>query len=317
MAVTSDDPARPHREAAPSTVMTGIALTAAGYALFSMQDASVKWLVETYAVPQMLFVRSIVIVGLALAVGGRRSAAGFGRSRNKVALVGRAALILGAWSFYYTAARHLGLAELTTFYFAAPMIAVALSAVLLKERVGLVRWLAVLIGFVGVVVAAGPLREVDVGPAASALVAAACWGGNVVLVRWINRTDSTATQMLVSNLIFALACLVVLPWLWKNPDPASFGLMIGLGLIGGLGQFLVYEGFRHAPASVVAPIEYTGLVWAFVYGYAIWAHVPPPNVFAGAGLIICSSLALVWFERRRQLAARNDSAQQQVSREDL
>ena len=288
--------------AASSTVLTGIALTAAGYALFALQDASVKWLVETYAVPQMLFMRSIVIVGIVFAISGRRSFGNFARSRNKVALVVRAALILAAWSFYYSAARRLGLAELTTFYFAAPIIAVSLSALLLKERVDAARWMAVLIGFGGVVVAAGPTGAVDIGPAASALVGAACWGSSVVLVRYINRSDTTATQMLVSNVLFTLACLAVLPWLWKTPDPKSFALMTALGFTGGLGQYLIYEGFRYAPASVVAPIEYTGLVWAFLYGYAIWAHVPQQHVFAGAGLIILSSVMLVWFERRRSVA---------------
>ena len=287
---------------APPTVLTGIGLTAAGYALFALQDASVKWLVETYAVPQMLFMRSIVIVGLALAMGGRRSLNNFALSSNKLALVVRAALILAAWSFYYSAARRLGLAELTTFYFAAPIVAVSLSALLLKERVGAQRWLAVLVGFGGVVVAAGPTWSVDMAPAASALVAAVCWGSSVVLVRYINRSDTTATQMLVSNLLFTLACLAVLPWLWKTPDLKSFALMTALGFTGGLGQYLIYEGFRYAPASVVAPIEYTGLVWAFLYGYAIWAHVPERHVFAGAGLIILSSLMLVWFERRRSVS---------------
>lgn len=283
-------------------VLTGIALTAAGYALFSIQDASVKWLVEAYAVPQVLFLRSIVIVALVLAIGGRRNIDNFARSRNKVALIVRAALILGAWLFYYSAARYLGLPELTTFYFAAPIIAVGLSATLLKERVGTTRWLAVLVGFGGVVVAAGPSVTVEFGPALAALVAAACWGSSVVLVRWINRSDTTPTQMLVSNLLFALSCLFVLPWLWKTPDPWSFALMIGLGFTGGLGQYLIYEGFRFAPASVVAPIEYTGLVWAFLYGYAIWDHVPAQHVFAGAGLIIVSALMLVWFEGSRSRA---------------
>ena len=296
-----EGPAVVARKASPS-VLTGIALTAAGYALFSVQDASVKWLVETYAVPQILFLRSIVIVALVLAIGGRRNIDNFVRSRNKVALIVRAALILGAWLFYYSAARYLGLPELTTFYFAAPIVAVGLSAILLKERVGVTRWMAVLVGFGGVVVAAGPSLTVDVGPALAALIAAVCWGSSVVLVRWINRSDTTPTQMLVSNLLFAMSCLLVLPWLWKTPDPWSFALMVGLGFTGGLGQYLIYEGFRFAPASVVAPIEYTGLVWAFLYGYAIWAHVPQRHVFAGAGLIIVSALMLVWFEGRRSRA---------------
>jgi S-adenosylmethionine uptake transporter len=281
-------------------VLTGIALAAGGYALFSLQDAAVKWLVTSYAVPQILFVRSTVVVLVALGVGGgRRAVADVGRSRNKIAMVFRAAVILGAWSLFYTAAARLGLAELTTLYFAAPVIAVGLSALVLKERVDAARWGAVAAGFAGVVMAAGPMGSVSAGPALMALGAAACWGTSTVLVRWIGRSDSTLTQMLSSNALFATACLPALPWVWHSLDGFSFAIMIGLGLTGGLGQYLLFEGFRFAPASALAPIEYSGLVWAFLYGYAIWADIPQWNTFAGAALILAGSLALIWFEHRR------------------
>ncbi len=281
-------------------MLTGIALAAGGYALFSLQDAAVKWLVTSYAVPQILFVRSTVVVLVALGVGGgRRAVADVGRSRNKIAMVFRAAVILGAWSLFYTAAARLGLAELTTLYFAAPVIAVGLSALVLKERVDAARWGAVAAGFAGVVMAAGPMGSVSAGPALMALGAAACWGTSTVLVRWIGRSDSTLTQMLSSNALFATACLPALPWVWHSLDGFSFAIMIGLGLTGGLGQYLLFEGFRFAPASALAPIEYSGLVWAFLYGYAIWADIPQWNTFAGAALILAGSLALIWFEHRR------------------
>jgi S-adenosylmethionine uptake transporter len=73
--------------------------------------------------------------------------------------------------------------------------------------------------------------------------------------------------------------------------------MIGLGLVATIGQYLLYEGFRHAPASALAPTEFTGLIWAFLYGYAIWAEIPASNVAFGAVLIVCSSLVLVAWEK--------------------
>jgi len=79
--------------------------------------------------------------------------------------------------------------------------------------------------------------------------------------------------------------------------------MLGLGVIATIGQFILYEGFRHAPASALAPIEYTGLIWAFTYGYAIWSEVPTVNVFAGAALIVASSVVLILWERRREISA--------------
>lgn len=278
--------------------LKGMALTAMGYGLFSLQDAIVKWLVDAYAVPQILFIRSVVIVSAACLVGGRGNLAALARSRNKAALAIRAALILVAWLFYYSAARNLGLAQLTTLYYAAPIVVVALSSVILKEKVGLARWLAVTIGFGGVLLAARPGGSVDPVSAGMALLAALCWALSTILVRLISRSETTSAQMLVSNALFALACAVTLPWTWKSPDLFSLSLMLGLGAAGGVGQFLLYEGFRYAPASTVAPVEYTGFVWAFALGYLIWADIPQLNVVAGAVLIVLGSLGLVLFERR-------------------
>ncbi len=283
-------------------VLAGIGLATAGYALFSAQDAIVKWLVVSYSVPQVLLVRSLVIVAIALAVGGPRTLGRVAASPNKRALALRACLILGAWFLYYSASRHLGLAQLTTLYFASPVIAVVLAVAILRERVDAARWAAVGAGFIGVVVAARPTGSVDLLPAALALLAACLWGCSVILVRWIGRSDRTSTQVLASNALFALGSSLAMPWLWRTPDPFGWVLMGGLGIVGGLGQFLLFEGFRLAPASVVAPVEYTGLVWAFVYGYAIWGDVPTPHVVAGAGLVAASSLALVWFELARKVA---------------
>ena len=283
------------------SVLNGLALAFCGYSLFSLQDATVKWLVTTYQLQEILCLRSAVIVAAALVAGrGGRVLGDVARSRNKVALLVRGGLILLAWTLFYAAAAHMGLAEITTLYFAAPVIAVALSALVLKERVGAARWAAVGLGFLGVAVAAGPMAGLSLGPAAAALGAAACWGTSTVLVRWIGRSDSTLVQMLSSNVLFVLGSLPPLLWLWRPPDPFALALMLALGVTGGIGQYLLFESFRHAPASALAPVEYSGLVWAGVYGYAIWADVPGPTTFAGAALIVAGSLTLVWSEKCRR-----------------
>jgi S-adenosylmethionine uptake transporter len=292
----SDDPARR---------LGGIGFCALGYSLFSIQDVLVKLLVTTYAVPQVLFFRSVIIVAIALAIGGRAGAHAIVHSRNKLALSLRAALMLVAWLSFYSAARHLGLAQLTTIYFAAPIIVVALSVVILKEKVTPVRWACVLAGFGGVVLAADPRGGLETNPALWALFAAACWALSAILVRLISRSESTTNQMVVSNVLFTLACLVMLPFVWVMPDGRGLAMLAGLGLVGGLGQYFLYEGFRTAPASAVAPIEYTGLVWAFLYGYVIWADVPTPQVVAGALIIVASSLVLIW---RESLSVREQRA---------
>ena len=86
--------------------------------------------------------------------------------------------------------------------------------------------------------------------------------------------------------------------MWHGPSGLAALEMLGVGIVGGVGQYLLFESYRFAPASAVAPIEYTGLVWAFLYGYAIWADIPRWNTFAGAAMIAAGSLGQVWFENR-------------------
>lgn len=284
--------------------LKGIALAMAGYALFSVQDAAVKWLVESYTVPQILFIRSVMIVAISGFVIRRNRHPSILRSPHRASLILRALLMLAAWLSYYSAVRHLGLAEITTMYFSAPIVVMVLSIVVLGEKVGPMRWAACICGFAGVVLAADPAEAPSLLPAAMVLFAGFCWAWSTILVRLVSRSESTINQMLATSLAFVVACGVTLPFLWTWPDTAGWGLMLGLGCVSALGQYLLYEGFRHAPASMLAPIEYSGLVWAFVYGYVIWAEVPTWKVFAGAVLIVASSLVLVWWERRAVILSR-------------
>jgi len=292
---------------APSPLV-GIALACSGYSLFAIQDAVVKWLVADYAAPQILFMRSIMIVVIAGIMVRRLRHPSILKSPHRKSLLLRAALMLSAWMAYYTAARHLGLAEITTMYFSAPIMVVVLSILILKENVGPMRWLACIGGFAGVLLAANPAEAPSLLPAGLVIFAGFCWAWSTVLVRLVSRTESTLNQMMATSFLFVVACGAMLPWLWKTPDLFDWALMIGLGIVAAAGQYLLYEGFRHAPASTLAPMEYSGLVWAFLYGYLIWSEVPTVNVVAGAVLIVASSLMLVWWERRQVLSARRLTA---------
>lgn len=284
--------------------LVGIALATAGYACFSLQDAIVKWLVADYEVPQILFMRSVVIVAISGVLIHRYRHPSFLRSAHRGTVILRAALMFGAWLLFYNAARDLGLAELTTLYFSAPIIATLLSILFLREKVSAGRWIAGIGGFVGVIVAANPAYSPNLIPAIMCLVAGFFWACSTILVRIVSRSETTLTQMFATSLLFGIACSAFFPWVWQWPDATGWGLMLALGLIATLGQYLLYEGFRCAPVSALAPVEYTGLIWAFLYGYLIWAEVPAVNVFVGALLIVASSLVLVFWERRAE-AARN------------
>ncbi len=295
----------------------GILLSMAGYFLFSLQDALVKWLVAGHPVPQILFMRSVTIVALCLCLGRapllRRAVA----SSNKGPLLLRGAFILAAWLCYYSAARQLQLAQLVTVYFGAPLMVTVMSVLILKEQVRWQRWVGVGLGFLGVIVACDPGRF-GIGPAvALVLLAALFWAYTNILVRQISRVETTTVQMLFSNTAFMIACGLTLPWLWAPAGAGELVLMLALGLVGAGGQFLLFEGFRLAPASLVAPFEYSSLVWAFCLSYLIWGDIPKLPVFLGAALIIASGLVVLlgeWRAGRRQPMAETTAPEPAGSR---
>ncbi|WP_427140441.1 DMT family transporter [Shinella sp. G-2] len=281
------------------TVSSGILLTSFAYFLFSLQDASVKWLVVALPVWQILFVRSVTIFSLCFVFGGRPLMRAARHSPVLKPLFLRNLLLLAAWLCYYTAARDLGLAELTTLYYASPVVMTILSVPILGEKVPGYRWLAVVVGFVGVVVACGiAAKGLTLSwPVYLALQAAIFWAVASVLLRKTALHERTQVQMVISSGFFLLFTAIAVPFVWQPVSLMDLALMAGTGLLAGIGQFALFEGMRRAPVSVLAPFEYTSLVWAFALGYLIWSDVPGSNVVVGAALIFSAGTIIIASER--------------------
>jgi drug/metabolite transporter (DMT)-like permease len=281
----------------------GIALGVFAYVLFGVHDASIKFLVETLPVWQVLFFRSVTIMVICVAIGRTKLLVRAVASPVKASLVGRAGLTLAAWMLYFTASRHLALAQMTALYYTAPVMVTLMAAPLLGERVTAGRWLSVGLGFCGVLLASGAAGGADMmsisWPALLVLIAASFWGYGVILMRHIARRESSMMQMLVTNVLFSIAtgtaCLVS----WVPMSGRQLALVAVIVVFGGLAQFIMFEAARIAAASVMATVEYSGLIWAFALGFLIWGEVPGLNVFAGALLILVSGALLVMVERRR------------------
>lgn len=286
--------------AASSRPFVGALLALAGWAAFSFQDAIVKMLVVSLPVPEVLFGRSLFIVAIsALIVRGDEYAV-MAKPRNAWAITLRSALILIAWLAYYAASRQLQLAELVTYYFAAPLFVVAMSAPILGEHVGLGRWAATLIGFGGVLIAANPSAGSPLQPVALALLAAASWAMTTVLARGLARGISTPGMMLAGSAGFLIACGAALPWVGVWPTVHEAGWIFALGGVGATGQFLWFEGVRRAQASLLAPLEYTLLAYAIFWGWLFFGDLPSPRTLVGAGVILASGLMMMIFEMRRR-----------------
>jgi drug/metabolite transporter (DMT)-like permease len=283
-------------------VVAGILFAGLSYFLFTVHDAVIKLLVVAIPVWQVLFFRSVTILAGCLIFGGRPIFAEAARSPIVKPMFLRSFLIMTAWLCYYTAARDLQLAELTTIYYAAPIIVTVFSIFMLGEKVPLIRWGAVAIGFVGVFIACDPASLGISLPVLLVLTAALLWGLAIVLMRKIAMQEKSIIQMVLSNGFFLVITGLPLVYLWTTPTLRETGLLVGAGVLAGFAQFTLFEGMKRAPASVIAPFEYTALVWSFLLGYLIWGDVPRSGVFVGACLIIGAGLVIVASEHFRRRA---------------
>lgn len=283
-------------------VSLGILLTGFAYMLFTAQDAAIKLLVATVPVWQILFFRSITILVGCFLFGGPSLPVQVARSPIIKPMMVRSTLLLVAWLSFYSAARYLQLAEVTTLYYAAPIVGTVLAKIVLEERVTVSRWTAVGVGFVGVVIACNPVGLAITWPVYLALQAAVLWACAMVLLRKTALHEKTLIQMFISSLFFLVMTGAMTVFYWKTPDLHELILLCSTGVVAGIAQFALFEGMRRAPVSVLAPFEYTSLIWAFLLGYLIWRDIPAHNVFAGGALILAAGCIIVIFERRASRA---------------
>ncbi len=278
----------------------GILLGVLAYGLFMLHDACIKALVVAdIPVWQVLFARSASVMAICLAIGRARLIQRLIDTPLKRPLAFRAGVNLTAWLCFYSAADTLPMGQWLCLYFAAPLMVTVMARQILKETVTRGRWIALSIGFVGVLCASDPM---GIRPSLAVLlvvIAAALWGYGIILMRQIARQEPALLQMLTSNGVFTvatgLACLIH----WRQPDTGQVVLLGAVALLGGMAQFLVYEAARLIPASVMATVEYSALPWSFILGYAVWRDIPEPPIVLGAALIVGAGVLLVWSERRK------------------
>jgi drug/metabolite transporter (DMT)-like permease len=208
--------------------------------------------------------------------------------------IGLTTMVLAFSSLFY-----IPLAESTTIGFAAPLFAVMLSALILKEKVGKHRWSAVLLGFAGVLIVMRPDGS-DLPMVGLVLAVLAALGGGLVTItiRQIGRTEGTQTTVLWFSLMSLAVLGSLMPFYASAHDLGTWGILVALGLFGGFGQLFLTSALRFAPVSVVVPFDYTQLLWAVLLGWLIFGNQPPSTTWIGAAVIIASGLYTVYREHR-------------------
>ncbi|AWB07465.1 EamA/RhaT family transporter (plasmid) [Azospirillum humicireducens] len=270
--------------------------------LFAAMDTLIKFLTAGYPVPQLMFVRSLVAF---LLVGGYTLWRGGGlaamRTRRPWGHVWRAFAGLISMGCFFYAFRELPLADVYVLSFAGPLFITALSAPLLGEPVGWRRWAAVVVGFGGVVVMAQPSAGAPLVPVLVGLCAALFYALAALAVRGLSRTETSASIVLYLLLTTTVVSGVLTVPVWTAPTADALGLMALVGVLGAGAQVLLTQAFRRAPPAVVAPFEYTGMVWASLFGWVVFGDLPTAPVLLGAMVIIGSGLYIL---HRETMVAR-------------
>jgi drug/metabolite transporter (DMT)-like permease len=279
----------------------GIGFALLAMALFTFQDAITKWLTADYSIFQLLFMRSLLLLPPCLAYLRLAGASWWPRRPGPVLV--RCILGFLAWVCFFAALREMPLADVIAITFAAPLCVTALSVPLLGEAVGLRRWAATAVGFAGVLIIVRPGGEMFGAAAALALLATLFYALSVIMIRDQAKSETSALLLLSGVVVNLGLSALAQPLVWITPDGPALALMTIMGLAAGMGQFALIQAYRFAPAAVVAPFDYTALIWAVLLGWLLFADLPGPAVIAGASVVVASGLYTFHRETRARPAA--------------
>ncbi|MCZ7498621.1 DMT family transporter [Agrobacterium sp. ST15.13.015] len=290
---------------------TGILLKLTAMLAFTVMSACVKGLNGAIPVGEVVFCRGFfALIPLCLWFIASSERITVPAKKNIGSLLAGSSAGLGGMFFGFLALAYLPLVNVTVLSYTTPLFTIMLAALLLGEKVRIYRWSAVLTGFIGVFITLSPKLIFDAasGPAqidsvamigtALALTGALCAAFSSIAVRHLNSIEKPSRIVLIYTLTGVVAGLATLGFGWKMPDFHQFLLLAGGGLAGGIGQIAMTLSLRHAQASLLAPFDYTTMIWAIALGYLFMAEVPTGATIIGALTVIAAGLFAMWRENR-------------------
>lgn len=289
-----------------------------GLFLFSIQDIIIKHFSDQYSVLQIVFVRGLIALGLLLLMIKLTHDTISLKSRRPGLMVARGLLGFSSYTTYYLAVAAMPLAEVVSITFTMPLFVTAMSALILGEKVGVRRWSAVAVGFIGVLIILSPSGEFNSLAVVFAFVAAVTYASQTILTRFLGSHDHPMTIAFNAILVFTVASGILSllmvsgtisissshPSLaffgrdWAMPTDLDFILMLVIGVIAAVGFYCLSKAYCSSEASAIAPFEFTYIVWAVVFGYLFWNEVPGFTTIFGIFVLISSSL-YIWYRERQ------------------
>lgn len=283
-----------------ANVRVGIGLMLAGMLIFAMNDVMGKWLLCSYPVVQLMAIRSLSALAVLTPFLLRDGIARVWQVDRPALQALRAGLLAVEGFAFYAAVAYLPLADVVTYWLAAPIYVAALAPLVLGERVPLAVWAAIALGFAGVVVALEPSADSLTPAAGIALLGSASFAGAMLLGRKLRSTaDTVMVAWQIGGALMASGVILALDTsAWQPPTVPDLLALCLLGVVAMLAHILVNRSFKHAEAAVVMPYQYSLLVWAILFGAMFFDDTPRPAMVLGAGLIVASGLFIARINRR-------------------
>ncbi|MGH7122762.1 MAG: DMT family transporter [Stellaceae bacterium] len=299
-AVASPEAAPPEAEERP---LAAIGLVLVSLLLFSGLDACSKVLVADYSPILITWGRYaanlVLLLPFLLRAGPHPFAtAGIGLQ------LGRGVAMGGSSVLYIAGLASMAMADATAVAFAAPLIVTALSIPFLGERVGIRRWSAVGVGFIGVMIIVQPGSSTFHPASLFPLASAACWAAGLVITRRIKTRDATLTTLLYTTLVAFLIATAFLPWVWQPLSWRALGLIAVMGVLSSAGQYFLLLGYQRGPASLLAPFSYMQIITSTFWGALLFGSWPGAATLVGAAIVVASGLYVLHRERVRRGAPR-------------
>lgn len=279
--------------------LIGIALMCATVAVFACLDTTAKYLGARMDPLQVAWARYTSAFFLTFLISNPVSHPKLIKAKRPVLQIVRGILLVSSTVLNFVALQWMQLDEVLSIIFTFPFIVAIASGPILGEWLGWRRWMAIAVGFGGVLLITRPgFGELNPGVLLS-LTSVICYGLYAVITRVVSRVDSNQTSLFFNNAVGALVMLPVIPFVWTTPANWQLALLLlGTGVLGSFGHFLLISGHKLAPAAVLSPFIYTQLIWVAILGYLVFGQVPSHWTMAGAAIVVSSGLYLLYRERQ-------------------
>ena len=281
----------------------GVLLVASALFFLATMDAATKFLSQSMAVPLLLGIRygvtALLVVGVFLP---RVGLAGL-RTRRTGLVVLRSLCLVTSSLVFATGLKSIGLAEATSIVFTGPILLMFAGRAFLKETIGILGWIAAVLGFAGVLLVVRPGGGVDLTGAMLVAVSSALSAVYHLMSRTLARTETTVAMMVYANVIGAVVFGSTVPGLWpaEGLTGAQIGLLAVSGVLAAVGHFMITAAYRYAPASLLAPANYVQLLWTVLLGLVVFGTVP--DALAALGMLAIAAAGLLTAFRARLQAS--------------